>query len=1199
MKILLLILLSIPSFAGISDYDSAFSEYKETAKETAETYRYTSKAYVHLRNTLVTEEFRKKISEIEQSLKENTKSTIKFVQDYLDSRENKVLLDDDLVMRIALLYYKNSNYNLQQAMDKYHDQLSSYYSGRTKVSPQIPVPNFSKTQEYCDRLLKDFPKSEFASYATYLKAVIDEENGKYESAKSLYEKIVTNYPYSKHRLESIWRFAELSFDFGNYKIAESSYRDVIALNNPNYTNKARYKLGSIKYTEKQFKEAKVVFTELLTALEKSSNSSLNRNLRKEVYEYLGLLHVQGVKIDDLPENVELESLQAVAKRLERHNQYSFARSIYKNYITKNYYNPQVPAYYALLIESLEGDTKIKESIAYREKLLKHVNPRGKWWKVNSHGDARFVSQESAETNKLFLARYYAQQGFENSSKKDLLRSRVAYKKFTKEEVYSDELSSAYFELGQVEDELKMFKASIASYSKALSLGLKGEDRRTAAYNQFFATKNSLNYNLPSFGTEILVRKKSKLNKKEKKLVSAFNALNPEWKETDDELPVLYFITQIYLSNSDLTSSLKFLDSILEKDNIGAQQISYVEDSAKWLVEIHSKNKDWDSVAKVNDKMKSMGAVSQMKQSKLAQLRFNNSVLSEAEIQEERGNLSGAALSFLNFAINNPKNYESDRARFKAAQLFRDSGNYQKSNDILKKIFNTEYRKDVLRMYTQNLLDSFQFSEANDFVKGLARADIVADPSLKNISKLNRFLKPDLEISKKFWNRYKSTKKFEYGFQAFKESVYSRDTKNIQTYKKVLAKNTKDPQVKLALNLLENWYAGDQEVALSACAEYRTNYVKRKRVTASQQNVYYQCQVFSEYSKSGSVSSELVEELATEKAHEAEILAEFYNSGAVESELSRLYQKSVKNALAISNFIEWNRNQKGFYSFKKYEIFPFQIMRSEAIPWRKLVKGDKEFNIESYCYRKGFGSCYRALKKSNAKKQQKDFDLLVKIALVLDNDKDAKAWAQEWLKASEDVEKIEITSLIEKINLSNTSMSEKKIIDDIYMGNSSENDYFQLSQHYFLNGDLRKASYVLNTAQRRFKDNSILQSSVEFLTGNSEVMEIEKSGDPRLWYINNLAGTNKQQEYISRKRLHSGSEWVKSLRISKALLTNGKLPNSAKSGSAYYHMLSSYSEYKKGNVGAIDSNLSIAKELGGKPMFDPSRDMERGVASEEN
>lgn len=1194
-----LILIFSDSAFAISklEYQATVKEYKSTSVELSETYKIVSKTLLRLRNTRVTEDFRDRISDIEKSLKGDTRKTIKFVKAFLDSRRNKVLLDDDLLMRLALLHYKNSNYSLQEDMDTYHNKLSAYYSGRTSNSPAIPTPDFSETQKYCDRLLSNYPNSEFSDYATYLKAVIDEENGEYERALKFYKEIVDNFPYSKHRTEAIWRYAELSFDFQNYSAASESYNEIVKLNNNTYMAKAHYKLGSIQYTQKKYKDAKKSFNLLLKDLEKSDNSSLNRNLRKEVYEYLGLLHLQGISLENMPEGVELQALQAVAKRLERHNQYSFARNIYKNYITKNYYNSQVPAYYNLLIESLEGDSKINESISYREKLLKHIYPDGKWWKKNPTGDARFVSQEVSEKTKLFLARYYAQKAFEDGKRKLFVKSRAAYKKFVKEELYSSELAQAYFELGQVEDELTNYSMAKKYYAKSLELGLQGEDRIVAAYNQFFATKNELRYIVPKFGTNVLRNPVSKLSKTELTMLDTYQKLSSNWKNTSDELPVKYFITQIYLSRANFKEAIGLLDSILAQDNIGSDQISYVEDSAKWLIEIHSKNKDWEKVSKVNDRMKTMGAVSQLKPSKLAKMRFNNSVLSEAEVKESQGDLSGAALSFLNFAVNNPKNYESDRAKFKAAQLFRSSSNYKKSNEILAKIFNTEYRKDVLRMYTQNLLDSFRFNEASSFVSKLKKSDHKSDPSLKNVIKLKRFLSPEASISEKFWTQYLKTKNSSFGIQAVKEDIYSNELSDLARKKKRLYPKIKDKLTLKALEIQEEWFVGDKTKALEKCESYKEFYVKRKKVNSEHQNAYYQCQIYGEYNIQEKISSKLVDEIKKDKAIEASILAEMYLVGRDNTALNALRERSVKEGLAISNLIVERQKNLGFHSFKKYELFPFQIARGEAIPWRKLVRKDREFDLEKHCNKTGYGKCLSQLEKMNKKKEAKDYDLLVKLNLILDNDTSARSIASEWLDSSDEIEKLSLEPKLRRMNLLSSSPKTNEYLNEIFVGDSTENDYFQLAARYYSSNDLRKATFVLNTAQKRFPSSVLVQNSTEYLTGSSEELEKKIVMDPRIWYVNKLSNSNLEQVYISRKKLHRKSEWAKSLKLSKALNSNSKLPKFKNSKSAYYQLLGSYLEYKKGNVEMLEQKMQMAKELGTEPVFDPSSAPQRGVASE--
>lgn len=1172
-------------------------EWIETANSYEKSLKNYAKSLIFLRDQKLNEEFRKRISNIEFSLKKDTKKTVAFVDEFLKAQEGRVFLDDDLVMRLALLYYKHSNYVLQDQMDEYHSQLSAYYAGRIKKSPSLPSPDYSLTEQYCTRLIQEFPRSEFGDYASYLLGVISEERGDYQVAIRKYKKIIDEYPYSKHRPESLWRSAELNYDFENYKLAEDLYKQVLEIDSEDYTAKAMYKLGALYYNQKRNTEARKIFFGLLETLDKQELTAINLSLKSEVYEYIGLLYVKGLSIDELSEETQRKSLEAVAKRLERHNQFSFARDIYKNYIKKNYFNPQVPAYYSLLIESLESDGKIAESIQYREKFVNHISKNGKWWNKNLDGEARYNAEEALDKTRLEIARYYADQGIQSGKRSDLLKARKSYRRFIATENSGESTATALFELAQIESKLGMYKNAAKNFSSALEKGLVEEDRSLAAYSQFLSIVESRAYKLPKLRASLVAKQPQALSVTEGIIEESYSSLKEEWKNTEYEVPAEYFVAQMYLAKSQLSKAEPILAKLLGRDNLEAKQISYIEDSAKWLVEIYTKEKNWAKVSDVNSRLKNLGAVSSLETSKLAKMRFNNSVLTEAELLEEQGKSLEAASAFLSFATNNPKNYESDRAIFKAAQLLRDEGNYKESNKNLSKIFATEYRKDVLRMYTQNLVDSFRFSEATKFVNSLSKKDHRKDPSLMNVVKLESFLSKEPNIGEKFFGLYLKNKQFAYGAQAFKEFAYSGKLKDSALVLTKMKSNRNKDIGMSALEALQNWFVGNQQAANDICKGYVKGYTKRKKVTSLQQDLQYQCLNILSKFDSSTGTEDLKEEMLADGAKEAYMFSIAEDKTSKLSMLRSLYAEASQQGFAVANLLERKLKEQGAYEFKKHELFPFQIARSEAIAWRKLARKDKVFAIQDFCEKQGYGSCYKGLLKFSKNSENKNLDLKLKISLLLDNDKEAVAYANELLDTVSANERTKYESLFRRMNLGAYKADLKEYLESIFVGNSSLNDYLYLAKYFYQQKNRRAAAFVLSTAQKRFPENPVAQYTVSHLLDkNTDVLSYQVS-DPRVWFLQHRLGISKNQNYLSKKKLLGGGEWYYSLALLKAMESEKIKPKIKDRDSAYYLMLASFHKYTKQDWSSAKDFLQQAKALGTMPIVEQDIVMERGIASE--
>jgi len=150
-----------------------------------------------LRNLKVSEEFRGRISQIENGLAKDNIETIRLVTSYLREKRGKVFLDDVLLLRMAKLYFDRVNYILHKSMQKYEKRLNKFYEGKIKAAPTMPAPDYTKSIRFCETLLKRFPNSPLNDSAEYLLSFIYEEQGKFEKAQEIFENFRAKYPFSK------------------------------------------------------------------------------------------------------------------------------------------------------------------------------------------------------------------------------------------------------------------------------------------------------------------------------------------------------------------------------------------------------------------------------------------------------------------------------------------------------------------------------------------------------------------------------------------------------------------------------------------------------------------------------------------------------------------------------------------------------------------------------------------------------------------------------------------------------------------------------------------------------------------------------------------------------------------------------------------------------------------------------------------
>ncbi|MEC9283926.1 MAG: tetratricopeptide repeat protein [Bdellovibrionota bacterium] len=1193
-KLLIAVSFIVITSSSFASATKEFHEWMDTAKSYSEDSLLYSKILMHLRDQSLAEEFSREISKIEKALKQNTNRNIEKINEFLVKHNEQIVLDDDLLMRLALIYYQQSNFKLQDEMEVYHQRLSLYYAKKMQKSPELPQPNYGSTEDYCKRLLLEYPNSTFADYARYLLGVIQEEVGNYDQAKKYYSDIIRLHPFSKHREEVLWRHAELSFDFGEYDSSSTGYEELVKVNSQAYKQRALYKLGALEFQMKKYESSMLRFQVLLS--DETEFESLSNSLQKEVYEYIGLLYLKGQSLKRFNDTQKFRAVSAVGERMERHNQYLYAREIFQKFIKENPWNTKIPLYYSKVVESLQAEGKEEEAIVWQTRLSKHLVNNGTWWRKNTDPTSRMIAEENIEKAKISVARYYANLALKTGKKTDYAKAAREYENFVKTESYSSEIALAYFELGQLYMELKKYSLAYKAFQNSLSLDL--DDYRDLMISEMlFAYQKFLNLNKNKFGIEVLTEKPLALNEKEKDFLKKYHQYRKELVDTEYLLPLDSLVANIYLSKANLIEATETLEMMLENTYVDSKQIQYIEDAGKWLTEIYSTQKKWDLAEKVSQKLNNLGAKEAANSRKIAKLRFNNSILLEAEVFEQQGNLVQAAASFLSFAASNPNDSEAIKSKLKAAQLYRDSYNYEKSNAILSKLFNSDYRSSVNQIYAQNLMDSFQFESLKKFLKNLKKSDYRANSDLANFDKMLKFFKPAPSFGDRFYLSFQKNKDLSFGLQAFKEYYYSKEEDKAQKVLSSIEKyNSKNSRLELyGIRALFNYSFGDLKVAKDNCQSYQAEYKKLKKIEFRRQELHYQCNwILNPNFKLA--MSEYLDKAIEQKAFES-VLFIAMDAKRSEKEIMKTFlaARELKEMQASPIFTAVTNYLKGLGAYKaaSFELFPYQIFKADTIPWRKLDGKGQSFDVQDYCSKVGYGRCYRKLLGFQKKNNSQDYDLLAKLALIVDKSEDAKEWISEWKKLNPEIEK-----LAYRLALNNKKPNEKDHRVAIYNGKAYAFDYFQLAKYFFETDQERKANFVLDKVRKRYPNSNLVQASTKLLIGRGEIFLSGEVNDPRLAFLLKIQGSlnidNKQRE----REVFAFTDWNDNALLYKNLFNKKANPRIRKKGNSYYNLLGFYYNYSRNRIEESKENLEkIGKTGVFYPVPEEWVDAKRGVASE--
>jgi cellulose synthase operon protein C len=264
------------------------------------------------------------------------------------------------------------------------------------------TPDFSRAIEAFRTVTERFPTHPLAEDAWYGLAYCFTEQGEPDLAAEGYTSLIERYPETRYAPEIHMRLGEYFFALGNLEAARSHYMRVLPRGNPEYVEKALYKLGWCAYNQDQFEDALDFFFRLL---------DLSRGKKAEP----GSLVRESL---DIAARCFAESggTPALARRLSRRESDSFGPALVARladlYKDRSLY-PEAAGTYRLFLQnypagedlprvlanlkecySIRGDTITALEVV--ESVPRHLGPGSPWHEAASP-EARKKAMESARS----------------------------------------------------------------------------------------------------------------------------------------------------------------------------------------------------------------------------------------------------------------------------------------------------------------------------------------------------------------------------------------------------------------------------------------------------------------------------------------------------------------------------------------------------------------------------------------------------------------------------------------------------------------------------------------------------------------------------------------------------------------------------------------------------------------------------------
>ena len=300
---------------------------------------------------------------------------------------------DQILIRLADLYYYQAKDQYLDQMGQYDQLLEAYDEGALQDLPEEPALDFHKSLAIYQRIIDEFPHSEFTDDAVYNRGFLQEEMGQVDQAVKVYQYFVEAFPSSKYIPDAYMRLGEYYFNppLNDLNQAIRCYKVVMQYQNHNRYDEALYKLGWSYYRLSQYAEAISYFTTLVENLTEQqpylTPRDARNDLREEAIEYIAISFmdyggpekmVQYLDRLDWPDWSKDVLLRMGNGYKQQKEEYNLAIQAYRYFIDHvdesealNVRKSIVDCYAAL-------DDQ-KNLFQARQDIYEHYNPKNPWW----------------------------------------------------------------------------------------------------------------------------------------------------------------------------------------------------------------------------------------------------------------------------------------------------------------------------------------------------------------------------------------------------------------------------------------------------------------------------------------------------------------------------------------------------------------------------------------------------------------------------------------------------------------------------------------------------------------------------------------------------------------------------------------------------------------------------------------------------
>ncbi|MGH7806070.1 MAG: tetratricopeptide repeat protein, partial [Candidatus Binatia bacterium] len=565
------------------------------------------------------------------------------------------------------------------------------------------------------RLLKEFPDSQFREDTLYDLGYIHFEEGNRKDGAELFRELVKNKPKSRYAPEVQFRLAE--WDFESYRLAdaEERYRAVLGFGNSEYTDKALFKLGWVYYNLDDYSAAKKDLGQLLdrqsakiakeggefapppilffpgprrAALERVMERK-DKDLYEETLEIIARVYAESGGADALVSFLRtkqrgstpppyapplMHRLALVEKERANFEQASRAYQLLLDAFPTYRDAPKIEnEWVKVLVEQKE----MEKAARVREALLAKYDTGSKWARANPEQEIRDEAMKAARSGLAWSIRYFHSQGLEKQKAGEARPAELVHaielyerylKRFTEGKfAYQKRFRYAQtlFAAGEYLKAAEVFRAVAADPTIA-------EKREEAAFARILSVEKLTEANKPPFPKEVIDA-----------LVAAYEdyiALNPQ---SEKVAQLIFKEGQLYFGSEQYPQAIAAFERLIRErpgDPLAVEANDLV-------AQAHYRLGDFAIAEKYSERALTQASPSNPLGARRAEVEnlFAVTMFKQGEKADEEKKYDEAREHYLRLVTRLPQNESAARALYNAAAATEKAGRQKEAVGLFEKL----------------------------------------------------------------------------------------------------------------------------------------------------------------------------------------------------------------------------------------------------------------------------------------------------------------------------------------------------------------------------------------------------------------------------------------------------------------------------------------------------------------------------------